>query len=83
MALYLFYLWGANLAKNDSLRLGDLVMRNSRSDELFIVIGFTYRVSRWGNRRLIKLFCSRTGGQQIVLEEQLVVINAANNEKSS
>jgi hypothetical protein len=50
---------------------------------LFIVVGFTYRVSRWGNRRLVKLFCSTTGKQEYILEEQLVMINSANSEKSS
>jgi len=71
------------LAKSNSLSVGDLVTHRSRSDDLFIVIGFTYRVSRWGNRRLVKLFCSTTGRQEYILEEQLIVINPANSEKSS
>ena len=71
------------MAKNNSLKEGDLVTHRSRSDDLFIVVGFTYRVSRWGNRRLVKLFCSTTGKQEYILEEQLVMINPANNEKSS
>jgi len=83
LVLSLFYLWGAGLAKNNSLKEGDLVTHRSRCDDLFIVVGFTYRVSRWGNRRLVKLFCSTTGGQEFILEEQLVMINPANSEKSS
>jgi len=62
---------------------GDLVSHTSRTDELFIVIGFTYRVSQWGNMRLMKLFCSSTGRVELILEEQLVVINPANIEKSA
>jgi len=71
------------LAKRDSINIGDLVTHRSRSDDLFVVIGFTYRVSRWGNRRLVKLFCSTTGRQEFILEEQLIIINCSNNEKSS
>ena len=78
-----FYLLEAVLAKNGSLEIGDLVTHISRSDDLFIVIEFTYRVSRWGNRRLAKVFCSTTGGQEFILEEQLVMINSANSEKTS
>jgi hypothetical protein len=62
---------------------GDLVSDPSRTDELFVVIGFTYRVSQWGNRRLMKLFCSSTGRVELILEERLVVISPANSEKSS
>jgi hypothetical protein len=64
------------------LEIGDLVSHKSRSDDLFIVIGFTYRVSRWGNRRLIRLFCISTGTQEYILEDQLVMINPVNNEES-
>ena len=63
------------------LEIGDLVSHKSRNDDLFIVIGFTYRVSRWGNRRLIRLFCISTGTQEYILEDQLVMINPVNNEK--
>jgi len=65
------------------LEVGDLVSHRSRTDDLFIVIGHTYRVSRWGNRRLIRLFCITTGKREYILEEQLVIINPVNNEKSS
>ena len=71
------------MAKSDSLNVGDLVTHRSRSDDLFIVIDFTYRVSRWGNRRLVKVFCSGTGRQEFILEEQLIIINTASGEKSS
>ena len=64
------------------VEIGDLVSHKSRSDDLFIVIGFTWRVSRWGNRRLIRLFCITTGTQEYIVENQLVMINSANNEKS-
>ena len=64
------------------LEIGDLVSHKSRNDDLFIVIGFTYRVSRWGNRRLIRLFCISTGTQEYILEDQLVMINPVNNEES-
>jgi len=69
------------VAKN--LVAGDLVTHRDRRGDLFIVIGFTYRVSRWGNRRLMRVFCSTTGKQEYILEEQLVMINPKNNEKSS
>jgi hypothetical protein len=69
------------MAKN--LVEGDLVSHKSRTDDLFIVIGFTYRVSRWGNRRLIRLFCTTTGEREYILEDQLVMINPVNNEKNS
>ena len=59
------------------LSSGDLVTHRDRRDDLFIVIGYTYRVSRWGNRRLMRLFCSTTGKQEYILEEQLVMINPA------
>jgi len=65
----------------NSLTEGDLVSHRSRTDDLFIVIGYTYRVSRWGNRRLIKLFCITTGRNEFILEEQLVIINPVNGEK--
>ena len=65
------------------LEVGDLVSHRSRTDDLFIVIGHTYRVSRWGNRRLIRLFCITTGKREYILEEQLVIINPVNNEKNS
>ena len=65
------------------LEPGDLVTHKSRTDDLFIVLGFTYRVSRWGNRRLIRLFCSTTGEKEFILEEQLVMVNPAKSEKSS
>ena len=65
------------------LEIGDLVSHKSRSDDLFIVIGFTYRVSRWGNRRLIRLFCISTGTQEYILEDQLVMINPVNNEENA
>jgi len=64
------------------VEMGDLVSHNSRTDDLFIVIGFTWRVSRWGNRRLIKLFCITTGSREYIIEDQLVMINPANNQKS-
>ena len=69
------------MAKN--LELGDLVSRRDREGELYIVIGYTYRVSRWGNQRVMKVFCSTTGRQMFVLESILIVINSANSEKSS
>jgi len=62
---------------------GDLVSHRSRVDDLFIVLGFTYRVSRWGNRRLVRLFCSTTGKQEFILEEQLVMISPKKSKKSS
>lgn len=65
------------------LEPGDLVTHKSRSDDLFIVLGFTYRVSRWGNRRLIRLFCSTTGETEFILEEQLVMVSPKKSEKSS
>ena len=65
------------------LEPGDLVTHKSRTDDLFIVLGFTYRVSRWGNRRLIRLYCSTTGEKEFILEEQLVMVNPAKSEKSS
>ncbi len=69
------------MAKN--LELGDLVSRKDREGELYIVIGYTYRVSRWGNQRVMKVFCSTTGRQMFVLESILIVINSANSKKSS
>jgi hypothetical protein len=69
------------LAKN--LELGDLVSRKDREGELYIVIGYTYRVSRWGNQRVMKVFCSTTGRQMFVLESILIIINSANSKKSS
>jgi hypothetical protein len=71
------------VAQMGELEVGDLVSHRSRTDDLFIVIGHTYRVSRWGNRRLIRLFCITTGKREYILEEQLVIINPVNNEKSS
>ena len=71
------------MAQMGELGVGDLVSHRSRTDDLFIVIGHTYRVSRWGNRRLIRLFCIITGKREYILEEQLVIINPVNNEKSS
>lgn len=71
------------MAQMGELGVGDLVSHRSRTDDLFIVIGHTYRVSRWGNRRLIRLFCITTGKREYILEEQLVIINPVNNEKSS
>ena len=71
------------MAQMGELDVGDLVSHRSRTDDLFIVIGHTYRVSRWGNRRLIRLFCITTGKREYILEEQLVIINPVNNEKSS
>ncbi len=71
------------MAQMGELEVGDLVSHRSRTDDLFIVIGHTYRVSRWGNRRLIRLFCITTGKREYILEEQLVIINPVNNEKSS
>ena len=61
------------MAKN--LELGDLVSRKDREGELYIVIGYTYRVSRWGNQRVMKVFCSTTGRQMFVLESILIIIN--------
>jgi hypothetical protein len=69
------------LARIGELEVGDLVSHRSRTDDLFIVIGHTYRVSRWGNRRLIRLFCITTGKREFILEEQLVIINPVNGEK--
>jgi len=71
------------MAKIGTLSEGDLVSHYSRTDDLFIVIGFTYRVSRWGNRRLVRLFCITTGKKEYILEEQLVIINPVNSKKSS
>jgi hypothetical protein len=82
LALCLFYPWGVKLAKNNSLIIGDLVTHPSRADDLFIVIGFTYRVSRWGNRRLVKVFCSTTGRQEFILEEQLIIVSAMRDKKN-
>jgi len=65
------------MAKN--LKPGDLVAHRNRSDSLYIVLGFTYRVSRWGNRRIMKLFCSATGSLEYVLEEQLIAISLADD----
>lgn len=70
------------MARRGTLELGDLVSHRDRRDELLIVIGHTYRVSRWGNRRLMSVFCSTTGRQEFILEEQLVMINPANSKKS-
>ncbi len=81
MEPYLFCLSGEQMAKE--LVDGDLVTHRSRTDDLFIVIGHTYRVSRWGNRRLIYLFCITTGKKEYILEEQLVMVNPKNNKKSS
>ena len=69
------------MARMGELEVGDLVSHRSRTDDLFIVIGHTYRVSRWGNRRLIRLFCITTGKREFILEEQLVIINPVNGEK--
>ena len=71
------------MAQMGELEVGDLVSHRSRTDDLFIVVGHTYRVSRWGNRRLIRLFCITTGKREYILEEQLVIINPVNNEKNS
>ena len=69
------------MAKN--LELGDLVSRKDREGELYIGIGYTYRVARWGNQRVMKVFCSTTGRQMFVLESILIIINSANSKKSS
>tara|TARA_R100001082_G_scaffold109375_1_gene86427 strand:+ start:836 stop:1045 length:210 start_codon:yes stop_codon:yes gene_type:complete len=69
------------VAKN--LMLGDLVYHRDNAATFYIVVGFTYRVSRWGNRRLIKLFCATAGKIKMVLEEQLVLVNSVESEKSS
>jgi len=71
------------MAKIGELNAGDLTTHVDRTDDLFIVIGFTYRVSRWGNRRLMKLFCSATGRVEFILEEQLVIVSPVNSENSS
>ena len=71
------------MARRGSLCVGDLVSHRDREQDLFIVIGHTYRVSRWGNRRLMRLFCISTGEKEYVLEEQLVMINSKNSKKSS
>ena len=55
---------------------GDLVAHRDKTDELYVVIDHTYRVSRWGNRRLILLFCTTTGEKKYILEEQLVLIKS-------
>jgi hypothetical protein len=65
------------------LEIGDLVSHKSRIDDLFIVIGFTYRVSRWGNRRLVKLFCSTTGEKEFIVEDQLVRIDTKKDENNA
>tara|TARA_R100000231_G_C5210556_1_gene130340 strand:- start:186 stop:410 length:225 start_codon:yes stop_codon:yes gene_type:complete len=70
------------MAKMGSLSEGDLVSHRSRTDDLFIVIGFTYRVSRWGNRRLVYLFCITTGKKEYIVEDQLVMINPRNSKKT-
>ena len=65
------------------LEIGDLVSHKTRTDDLFIVIGFTYRVSRWGNRRLVKLFCSTTGEKEFIVEDQLVRIDTKKDENNA
>ena len=65
------------------LEIGDLVSHKSRTDDLFIVVGFTYRVSRWGNRRLVKLFCSTTGEKEFIVEDQLVRIDTKKDENNA
>ena len=65
------------------LEIGDLVSHKSRTDDLFIVIGFTYRVSRWGNKRLVKLFCSTTGEKEFIVEDQLVRIDTKKDENNA
>mgnify|MGYP003120542176 FL=1 len=64
------------------LEAGDLVSHKDRGGDLFVVLGYTYRVSRWGNRRLMKLFCSTTGKQEYILEEQLIVVSTVKNKKN-
>jgi len=65
------------------LSLGDLVTHRSRSEDLFVVIGYTYRVSVYGNRRLVRLFCGRTGQVELIIEEQLVMITPANKKTNT
>ena len=65
------------------LSLGDLVTHRSRSEDLFVVIGYTYRVSIYGNRRLIRLFCGRTGQVELIIEEQLEIITSASKETNT
>jgi hypothetical protein len=65
------------------VEIGDLVSHKSRTDDLFIVIGFTWRVSRWGNRRLIRLFCITTGTQEYIVENQLVRIDTKKDENNA
>jgi hypothetical protein len=81
LELYPFYPW-AEIEAND-LENGDLVSRKDKEGELYIVIGYTYRVSRHGNQRIMKLFCSITGQQTFILEKNLVIINAAKKIKKS
>ena len=71
------------MAKIGTLLEGDLVCHRDNPSPLYIVVAFTYRVSRWSNRRLVKLFCPATGRIKIILEEQLVMVSAANNEKNT
>ena len=71
------------MVKSGLCEPGDLVSHKTRMDDLFIVLGHTYRVSRWGNRRLIYLFCITTGKKEYVLEEQLVMINSIKNENNA
>jgi hypothetical protein len=69
------------VAKSLSLSVGDLVTLKKNRAELFIVIGFTYRVSRWGNQRLIKLFSISESKQKFILESALKIISPAKDEK--
>ena len=60
---------------------GDLVTHRSRCEDLFVVIGYTFRVNIHDTRRLIKLFCARTGRIESLLEEQLVIVRSVNKEE--
>ena len=69
------------MSKN--VEIGDLVTHKRRNDELFIVTGYTYRITRWARRKLMRVYSSKTGEQEFILEEQLVIINPVNSEKSA
>mgnify|MGYP006263207651 FL=1 len=67
----------------NKLVVGDLVSHRKNSDELLVVLGFTYRPARWGNKRLAKVFCSSTGKTKFVVEDQLVIVSPKKNENNT
>ena len=64
----------------EGLSTGDLVTHRSRGEDLFIVVGYMYRISVSGDRKLIKLICGRTGELEHIVEEQLILITSANKK---